>query len=134
MTAAPALPLSWSDDMKVHVDFIDDDHAEFIALMTAAAQAESVDLPAAFDALATHTAEHFSREEALMERVGFFAIGCHKDEHARVLAEVGFFRSMLMRGNETAVREYLTRDLPQWFILHRATMDSATAAFAREHA
>lgn len=130
MTAA----LQWSDALKVHVDFIDDDHAEFIALMTAAAEADSADLPAAFDALMAHTVAHFGREEELMERVGFFAIGCHKDEHARVLAEVQFFRNLLAGGNEATVRGYLRHDLPQWFILHRATMDSATAAFALQNA
>ncbi len=126
--------LAWSDSLKVNVDFIDHDHAEFIALLNAAAQADDAALPAAFDALLAHTVEHFAREEALMDRVGFFASDCHKGEHARVLNEARRFRTHLDGGNVAYVRAYLADHLPQWFILHRNTMDNATAAFALQNA
>lgn len=126
--------LEWSEALKVNVEFIDDDHAEFVALLNVAAEADSDALPAAFDALLAHTIDHFAREEALMDRIAFFATGCHKDEHARVLAEARFFRNLLAGGNEAPARAYLRGDLPQWFILHRATMDTVTAQFALQAA
>lgn len=130
MTAA----LAWTDALKVNIDFVDHDHEEFIALLNAAASADDAALPAAFDALLAHTAEHFAREEELMDRVGFFATECHKGEHARVLNEAKRFRSHLAGGNVAYVRAYLSDHLPQWFLLHRNTMDAATAAYALQHA
>lgn len=126
--------LTWTDALKVNVDFIDHDHEEFVALLNAAIAASDADFPAAFDALATHTVQHFAREEELMDRIGFFATGCHKGEHARVLNEVARFRRHAETGNVAFARAYVAEQLPQWFILHRNTMDAATAAFALQNA
>lgn len=133
MTAA-ALALPWTDALKVNVDFIDHDHEEFVALLNAAIAASDADFPAAFKALAAHTVEHFAREEELMDRIGFFATGCHKGEHARVLTEVRRFLGHVETGNLAFARAYVAEQMPQWFILHRNTMDAATAAFALQNA
>lgn len=124
--------MTWSDDLKVGVDFIDEDHQEFTHLVNACLTADDAALPAAFDALYAHTESHFAREEKLMDETGFFATDCHKGEHGRVLNEMRRFRSHLDKGNLAFVRAYVSDHVPQWFILHRNTMDSATAAFARQ--
>jgi hemerythrin len=126
--------LSWSEDLNVGVDFMDSDHQVFIDMVNAFAQADEADLPALFDALYAHTEEHFAREEALMDKIKFFATDCHKGEHGRVLNEMRRFREHLSKGNIAFARAYVTDQIPQWFILHRNTMDSATAAYANQHA
>lgn len=122
--------LTWTPDLSVGVDFMDHDHEEFLALVNACVAASDADLPALFDRLYEHTVAHFAREEALMEQTGFFAIDCHKGEHGRVLAEMRRFRAHVDKGNLAFARAYVGDQVPQWFILHRNTMDSATAAFA----
>lgn len=126
--------ITWSDDLKVGKDFMDADHEDFVTLLNAAAEADASAFPAAFDAVLHHTEEHFARENALMEEIGFFAIGPHTGEHARVLAEMRRMRDHLATGNDAYARAYLTEFVPQWFEQHRRTMDAATAAYARQTA
>lgn len=124
-------PLSWSPDLAVGIDFIDQDHIHFLELLEQADGADSAALPALFDAVIQHCVEHFAREEDLMRQTGFFAFHVHAGEHARVLSELRHFRGLLERGNEQPVRDYLGEMVPQWFLNHRATMDQATAVFAK---
>jgi hemerythrin len=127
-------PLSWSEDLNVGVEFMDKDHQAFIAMVNAFDSAADSELPALFDALYAHTQQHFAREDSLMDDIKFFASDCHKGEHGRVLNEMRRFRGHLDKGNIAFVRAYVTDQIPQWFILHRNTMDSATAAYAAHHA
>lgn len=126
--------IDWTADLKVGVDFMDDDHEAFVALLNRLAEAEDAALPALFTELLRHSEDHFAREEELMRRVGFFAYDCHKGEHGRVLAEMRHFQGQLEAGHHAMARAYATEQVPQWFLLHRNTMDAATAAFARQHA
>lgn len=126
--------ITWTPDLSVGVTFMDEDHEEFIAMVNACADASDADLPALFDRLYEHTVAHFAREEALMDEIGFFAIDCHKGEHGRVLNEMRRFRSHLDKGNIAFVRAYVADQVPQWFIMHRNTMDAATAAYAAQRA
>jgi hemerythrin len=126
--------LTWSEELNVGLDFMDADHEVFVTMINSFAEAEDAALPELFDALYAHTEEHFAREEELMDRIGFFATDCHKGEHGRVLNEMRRFRGHLDKGNIAFVRAYVTDQVPQWFILHRNTMDSATAAYAAQQA
>jgi hemerythrin len=126
--------IDWTDDLAVGQDFMDEDHQAFVALVNRIAEAEEAAVPALFAALRHHAEAHFAREEDLMRRTGFFAFDCHKGEHTRVLAEMRHFQGHLDNGRGALVRAYVTETLPGWFILHRNTMDSATAAFAAQHA
>lgn len=125
--------IDWTDDLKVGVDFMDEDHQDFVALINRFAEAADDALPDLYAQILHHTEDHFAREEELMRRVGFFAYDCHKGEHARVLGEMRHFAQHLEAGRLGVVRAYVTDQIPQWFILHRNTMDSATAAFAAQH-
>jgi hemerythrin len=121
--------LHWDDGLNVGVGFMDADHeiaANQINALAEAAPAERISLLAAF---IDHCRHHFGREEALMEKSGFFALGCHRGEHQRVLAELVEVEARLKAGD--AQDGYFTRDLPGWLMIHRNTMDAITAEFAR---
>ncbi|HEY9163140.1 MAG TPA: hemerythrin family protein, partial [Magnetovibrio sp.] len=72
------------------------------------------------------------RENQLMERIGFFATEVHMAEHARILELLEDVQSQLDAGEVDTVREFVEHDLPEWFLRHLASMDSATAQFAQQ--
>lgn len=123
------LAIEWHDGLNVGVDFMDHDHAEAAALINALASAGGESRVATMAAFIAHCREHFAREEAMMEKTGFFAHGCHKGEHTRVLAEFDVVMARLKGGDDQD--EYFTRTLPNWLMIHRNTMDFVTAEFAR---
>ncbi|MCG6940633.1 MAG: hemerythrin family protein [Thiohalocapsa sp.] len=63
-----------------------------------------------------------------MEQCGFPAIIEHRSEHARGLGDMERFAAQLAGGRTQIARAYVVEQLPQWFDLHAATMDSALAA------
>lgn len=130
----PMALIDWIDDLKVGQDFMDEDHEAFVALLNRLAVADDAAFPALFAALLHHTEEHFAREEVLMKRIGFFAFDCHKGEHTRVLEEMRHFMAHAQAGRLDMARAYVVDQVPGWFVLHRNTMDAATAAYAAQKA
>ncbi|MDO8605488.1 MAG: hemerythrin family protein [Phaeospirillum sp.] len=129
---APHSVIRWSDALLVGIEFIDHDHQEAVEAINrmAAAARDGGEVLADLDVFRHHCAQHFSREEAMMHKVGFFAIAPHGEEHRRVLAELDDVLARLRAGGDC--RDYFTDILPQWFLEHRATMDFVTADFAHE--
>ncbi|MCW8915972.1 MAG: hemerythrin domain-containing protein [Magnetovibrio sp.] len=125
--------ITWSDELKRGIGFQDDDHEEAVKVMNALQTCTDEELPALFDQLHSHTKEHLDRENELMVRIRFFAIEVHKGEHDRVLAEMQSFKEKLDAGEIAEVRKYVEETVPEWFINHLNTMDTATAQFARQH-
>lgn len=121
--------IEWHDGLNVGVDFMDADHTEAAAQINALASAQGAKRAELMRRFIDHCSAHFGREEALMEKTGFFAVGCHKGEHTRVLAEFDLVLTRLRGGDDQD--EYFTRTLPRWLMIHRNTMDSVTAEFAR---
>jgi len=124
--------IQWSDDLQRGLSFQDDDHEEAVALMNALQACAEEDLPRLYNDLFDHTKAHLQREDELMDRIGFFASAAHKGEHVRVLAEMQAFQDKLDAGEIAAVRTYVEEALPNWFLNHLDSMDSATAMFARQ--
>ncbi|MEG3617987.1 hemerythrin family protein [Magnetovibrio sp. PR-2] len=122
--------ISWSDELKRGLGFQDEDHEQAVKVMNALHGCSDAELPALFEQLFTHTAEHLARENELMERIGFFAYGMHKGEHDRVLAELQEFKDKLDAKDLDAVRHYVEVTVPNWFIDHLNSMDTITAQFA----
>ncbi len=112
----------------VGYDPIDQDHAEFINLLNQLDAANNTDFVALFRQLSEHTEQHFDRENRLMQEFAFPAETEHKGEHQRVLAEFKQFKIRVDKGMISFGRSFVREQLPQWFELHVATMDSALAA------
>ncbi|MFO0583921.1 MAG: hemerythrin family protein [Anaeromyxobacter sp.] len=117
--------------------FMNDDHAEELQLLEAAAQAAAATPPdraavlSRLGALAAHTQAHFEREEAVMREVGFPPYPVHKAEHDRVLAEFGGEVAAYERGGDAArLLAYLDAVVAGWFPQHMASMDTITAQFS----
>lgn len=110
---------------------IDDDHQEFVSLLNQLDVANNADFPALFRQLFEHTEQHFARENQLMQDYGFPAEDAHKGEHMRILGEFKQFQSKVDKGMVAFGRLFVREVLPQWFMLHTATMDNALAAYMR---
>ena len=110
------------------IDPMDTTQRGFVDLVNRLAAADKAGFAAGFPELLAHTRDHFAAEERLMEQCRFPAIGEHRAEHARVLGEMERFGAQVASGRTKLARAYLVEQLPQWFDLHAATMDSALAA------
>jgi hemerythrin-like metal-binding protein len=113
---------------RLGLDDMDRTHLEFIELVNRLAQADDAGFPALFDALIAHTEAHFEREDQWMTASGFPALQEHRGEHRRVLADLRTLGQRAAGGRLTLGRAYVREQLPPWFALHAATMDSALAA------
>lgn len=124
--------IDWDEELKRGIAFQDDDHQEAVRLMNAMQTCSDADLPALFAEHATHLKDHLARENALMERINFFAKEVHMGEHERVLMEIARMQATLADGDIATVRQYVQDDLPNWFLDHLNSMDTMTAQFARQ--
>ncbi|MGY6274348.1 bacteriohemerythrin [Methylomonas sp. MgM2] len=110
---------------------IDSDHQEFVSLLNQLDGADNADFPALFRQLFEHTEHHFAMENQLMADYQFPAETEHKGEHVRVLGEFKQFKTRVDKGMIDFGRAFVRERLPQWFLLHTTTMDSALAAHLR---
>jgi hemerythrin len=125
-------PFVWSDDHKVGLPEIDDEHR---ALFHMAAQLydeietgtaeESVD--GYLERLTSYGRFHFENEEALMCRTGFPEYEVHRREHESFGAALAFIRGFDRTGNADKVAS-LTEFLRRWFSDHVCGSDRRFAA------
>jgi hemerythrin len=123
--------LTWTDDLALGDDAIDDDHRTAVALMHEIAGADDSRVAGLFEAFVAHMREHFERENALMRASAFPAQHCHFDEHTRVLALLDAIAADVAAGRPEAARRFAADAGPAWFIDHRNTMDLVTVTWAR---
>jgi hemerythrin len=136
-STAPAMPLDIPD---LPIAFMNEDHALAagqIEAMQAALLLYGADrepLAEACREFLQHSREHFAREEAIMREAGFPPYGIHKSEHDRVLAWLEALGQAVESGSDVvAVSAAVSHDIPDWFIRHIRSMDSATAAWVMAH-
>ncbi len=120
---------------QVAMKFMNQDHAEFIALrdrllalLTTRASNEQVD--AALGDLLDHTRHHFGEEERLMLEVNFPPLSVHKGDHdaviANMVAQIGSWKN---NRDAEGLRAWLDKDVGDWFVNHVSSMDFVTARF-----
>ena len=121
--------LQWDDTRhRLQVVEMDSAHREFATLVNALAACPDGEFAERFKALMNHTRAHFAAEEELMLKSGFPALGEHSGEHARVIGELMQFGKGISRGRVFLARSYIQSGIPEWFVLHLATMDAALAS------
>lgn len=128
MQASPQTPeaATWHDDLRLGFAPMDATHEEFLSLVDALRAAPDAAVAEALAAVHAHTREHFAAEERWMDETGFPAAGCHRDEHAAVLASMEGVGRKAAAGDVEAARR-LARALTEWFPGHADYLDSALA-------
>ncbi len=121
---------------RVALDFMNHDHQEFDALRDQLLESLNQSPPdldkldARLDNLLEHTRHHFAEEESRMQAAQFPPYPMHKGEHDRVLADMTTQVEAWERGRDAeALKNWLKKDVGDWFVNHVNTMDFITAAF-----
>ena len=111
---------------------IDSAHRDFINQVSVLITAPDANFPALFQALVTHTRDHFIYEGKIMREAKYQGLGVHEGEHHRILGELQQLNRSLKRGHLALVRAYVREGLPEWFDTHLLMMDSALIAFLKK--
>jgi len=123
------------DYPQVALDFMNRDHAEFVALRDNLlgqldANATTKEVDASLDELLTHTQHHFAEEERMMREVNFPPFPVHKGEHDAVLKDMAARVGNWEQDRDAdALRAWLDKNVGDWFVNHVSTMDFVTARF-----
>lgn len=124
----PALP--WSEALELGLSFMDNTHREFVDLLARAEAAADADLPAVWNELVDHTADHFGQEDGWMQATGFSTSNCHTTQHRVVLQVLREGAALAGQGNLAPARQMI-RELVAWFPQHAQSMDAALALHLR---
>ena len=122
--------LVWSEDYRVGVDDIDDQHRELFNLVNRlrGAVAEGGDgLRTVFEELERYTFKHFTDEEALMMASGYPGFVEHARSHARFVEFVARERQKFLDG--TVPGPGMLDFLNEWLVRHIERDDQLAADF-----
>ena len=130
MTAA--IHERFENDLQLGDAGMDHMHREFLDLHARLLQAKGPEFAECFTALLEHTRRHFASEEILMDATGFSATAEHKADHQRFLGELDRFAQRVHAGSTMMAKAWLKEQVPDWFLTHVISMDSALAAHLKK--
>lgn len=126
MTAT--LQKRFDDDLLLGDVGMDHMHQEFLDLHARLLQAKGPEFAECFTALLEHTRRHFTSEEILMDATAFPSAAEHKADHQRLLGELDRFSQRISAGSTVMAKAWIKEQVPDWFVMHVLSMDSALAA------
>lgn len=118
--------VKWEQDMMLGVSEMDDAHQAFFADLGELLNMPDDTFGPAFLALVGKVEVDFRDEETLMEEIDYPGLQGHCEQHARVLSALHHVVPHVMDGDIALGRE-AAELLPQWFLFHLSTMDTALA-------
>ncbi|HEY0665423.1 MAG TPA: hemerythrin family protein [Gallionella sp.] len=128
------------DYPQVALDFMNRDHAEFIAIRGKLLDLLKQNPPTnevddQLDQLLEHTRHHFGEEERRMQEAQFPPYPMHKMEHDRVLEDMqARVTQWQQQRDAAALQNYLEHALADWFTHHVGMMDFVTARYISSQA
>ncbi|MFD1626777.1 bacteriohemerythrin [Azospirillum griseum] len=147
--------LVWSDDLRLGIDTIDDQHRTWIALVQAYQSAvraggSAEEIQRTLDAATAYTESHFADEQAVMEEAGYPFLDDHLAQHRLAWRRVNGLSAEAQPAdgidaptdsaaasstntptNTNDLRDSLADFLPQWLMLHINTADRQFARWYR---
>jgi len=118
--------LGWSSELSLGVPAMDAAHKAFVEEMGNLLEMPDEKFSAGLPAFIAATERDFREEEDMMERLNYPGLQSHREQHARVLSALHHVVPDFMKGNYTSARRAIEL-LPQWFMFHLSTMDTALA-------
>ena len=126
----------WTEDLRVGEASIDEDHQGLFALVR---ELEAADMSGGFLAdiigrLEDYAVGHFTREEALMRRVGYPQLEEHIAEHRAFAEWVDSVKTTYRRAAESPFQlgDLVNQYLEQWLVNHIKKSDMAYKEFMDE--
>lgn len=126
---------AWSEELNVGNKFIDDDHKKLVAMVNsfhdAMEQGRGNDvIGKVLHNLVIYTKEHFSREEAEMQRIKYPKYLAHKLEHDKLIKEVAGLQTGFTSG-KTMLTMKISKFLRDWLLTHIKQTDQQLAEALR---
>ncbi|HYD94459.1 MAG TPA: hemerythrin family protein [Noviherbaspirillum sp.] len=118
--------VKWSQEMSLGVKEMDAAHRIFLDELTELLTTPDDKFGPAFLSMVAKIEQDFREEEQLMEEIDYAGIAGHREQHARVLGALHHVAPHVMNGDIALGRE-AAELLPQWFLFHLSTMDTALA-------
>lgn len=118
--------IKWSKDMSLGVDEMDIAHREFFENLSELLTTPDEKFAPAFMRMIDKVEKDFHVEDDLMEEIDYPGLQEHREQHARVLGALHHVAPHVMNGDIALGRE-AAELLPQWFLFHLSTMDTALA-------
>ena len=122
--------ITWSPDFETGVPAVDRDHKRLVDLIN---QVHAVveeggtaeDVGAVVEELTDYVAEHFAREERLMEEAGYESIGPHIARHEDFTHRVGTLAREYEFDSDAVDMQEVLDFLADWLINHILKADKA---------
>ena len=125
--------IHWDQNMSLGVPEMDSAHKAFLDELEELLTLPDERFAAAFMTMIGKMEMDFREEELLMEEIEYPGLQGHCEQHARVLGALHHVAPHVMSGDLVLGREAVEL-LPQWFLFHLSTMDTALAfALDLEH-
>ena len=126
---------AWNNEISVGNTFIDNDHKKLVTMINsfhdAMEQGRGNDvIGKVLNNLVIYTKEHFSREEAEMQRVKYPRYLAHKLEHDKLIKEVAELQTGLVSG-KTMLTMKISKFLRDWLLTHIKQTDQLLAEALR---
>ena len=135
LQAQDLVMVEWNNKYATGIELIDGQHRELIQLTNelyaACLQGDGMAREVFRDALrrvVDYTRYHFAVEEALLERIGFPVLVCHRKQHETLIKEV-LEAVKDYEGGRKFVPNVFVRTLKDWVLTHIALADKAYASY-----
>lgn len=126
--------MNWNDKMSVGVEVFDNDHKKLVGMLNElfdsvqAGKGKQV-LGKILDSLVAYTAEHFAREEVLMQKHGFGEFAAHKKEHDDLVKQVLDVQNKYNSGQTATLSMEVMNFLKNWLVKHIQGTDKKYTPF-----
>ena len=129
----------WTESMSVEIQLLDVDHKALIRLInrlhaSLAAGAKFVELEDIFDRLVAYIEFHFTREEKVMEAVGYPFAAAHREEHEGFTQAIYEMRDRYAREGDQTMTAELPDYLKNWLNHHILLQDMAYKPYVQNNA
>lgn len=129
--------VSWSDELSVGIDEIDNQHKQFIDMINELHLAmksgkSAVVLPAILTKLSDYAVFHFSHEEKVLQSYNFPELLTHKMIHDKFTKEIKkLFEDLASK--KTLLSIDIMNSLKDWLVQHIMGQDKKYSEFIKKH-
>lgn len=124
-------PIEWTDEYRVGVAVIDDQHRQLVEIVNKFEEAlrrkkGSRQVSTILNDLFGYTQEHFATEERLLAAAGYPQLKLHQSQHRQLLQKVERFQFEFNAGRRVSTE--LHEFLAYWLVTHILRDDKAYAS------
>lgn len=115
--------LVWNEGMSVGVAAIDEDHKKIISVLAKLVDSKNTQasrqvIEETFSELEHYVIQHFTKEEALLEKVGYKEIDAHKQSHVAFVEKIAVLKRQWLAQDSDEISSEITDYLQRWLLEH----------------